>query len=274
LRACPRTSSEMEDEMTVVRITVLKRALHADLAKAHSGSQIKPCEVFKDGQEFIAGFNMPEGFCDWAWTDISRMTLALLTGGSFDRGVFKGWMKRDNTAVACCTDGFRPVTFKLERVDTKDLIDLSGTVRPAPLEAYESERWGEFAYTFPGLDPGARYAVRLHFCEVYFSASGRRRFGVECGGKSLLEEFDVIAEAGGAFKPVIREFEAVADGNGALALSFLKGTADNPKVSAIEISRSGSGAAQKPVYAVNAGGGACGAFSADRFFSGGNTLGG
>ncbi len=260
--------------MTVVKITVLKRALNADLAKAHSASEIKPCDVLADGQEFIAGSNMPEGFCGWAWTDISRMVLALQTGGSFDRGIFKGWMKQDNAAVACCTDGFRPVTFKLERVDTKSLISLSGVERPAPLEAYESERWGEFSYAFPGLDPRASYKVRLHFCEVYFTGLGRRRFNVECGGKRLLENLDIVAEAGGAFKPIIREFEAVADKSGVITLNFLKGLADNPKVSAIEIFQSASGPAGQPVYAVNAGGGACSAFSADRFFAGGTGLGG
>jgi uncharacterized repeat protein (TIGR04076 family) len=265
-----------EVDMTAVKITVLKRALHENLSKAHRGANalIKPCEVFADGQEFICGLNMPDGFCSWAWHDIFQMVLALLGGVSFDRGAFKGWMKDDNTVVACCTDGLRPVSFLLERIDTKSLINMSGIERPAPLEAYESERWGEFSYTLPGLDPGARYRVRLHFCEVHFTGPGKRRFSVESGGKKLAEDFDIFAEAGGAFKPIIREFEAAADKSGTLVLSFIKGAADYPKVCAIEIIQSAAGSVGKPVYAINAGGGACGAFAADRFFSGGNVANG
>lgn len=29
----------------------------------------------------------------------------------------KGWMKEENTMIACCSDGTRPVIFKIERVD-------------------------------------------------------------------------------------------------------------------------------------------------------------
>jgi uncharacterized repeat protein (TIGR04076 family) len=27
------------------------------------------------------------------------------------------WVKQPETAITCCTDGFRPVTFKVERID-------------------------------------------------------------------------------------------------------------------------------------------------------------
>ena len=62
------------------------------------------------GQKFIAdGTDMPEGFCGWAWSDIEKIVLTLSRGGNF-RGVPKG------TFVTCCTDGYRPVIFKLERL--------------------------------------------------------------------------------------------------------------------------------------------------------------
>jgi uncharacterized repeat protein (TIGR04076 family) len=264
-------AEQEEVDMTAVRITVLKRALHADLAKELSGSEVKPCEIFHDGQTFIAGFTMPEGFCGWAWTDISRMVLALHAGGHFDRGMFNNWMKADNTAISCCTDGFRPVTFKLERVETKSLIDLSGIERPAPREVYDSERWGECSCAIPGLTPGAGYRIRLHFCEIYFSGRGKRRFSVEANGRRLLDDFDIFAEAGGGYKPVIREFDVAADKKGELILGFIKGQAESPKINAIEILLPSGG---KPIHAINAGGPACGAFAADQFFTGGNVAGG
>jgi uncharacterized repeat protein (TIGR04076 family) len=65
----------------------------------------------REGQEFIAqGANMPEGFCSWAWVDIQKYVLTLARGGNL-LGVKPG------TSVACCSDGFRPVTFKLERLE-------------------------------------------------------------------------------------------------------------------------------------------------------------
>ena len=69
--------------MEVVKITVLKRTVNDELAKEMTGKGVKPCEIFKDGQEFITGYSMPEGFCEWAWSDISRMFLAINTGGNY-----------------------------------------------------------------------------------------------------------------------------------------------------------------------------------------------
>ena len=33
----------------------------------------------------------------------------------------KGWMKEENTMIACCSDGTRPVIFKIERIDVPDV---------------------------------------------------------------------------------------------------------------------------------------------------------
>jgi uncharacterized repeat protein (TIGR04076 family) len=258
--------------MTAVKITVLKRALHTDLVKVHSNLDVKKCEVFTEGQEFITGLNMPEGFCQWAWDDISKVVLSIYTGGGFDKGIFKNWMKHDNTMIACCTDGLRPVTFKFERIDTKSLIDVSGIERPAPLEAYDSERWGEFFYSFTGLKPEKKYKVRLHFCEVYHSKPRRRDFSVKLGDKLILENYDILADTGGKYKAVVKEFEVSADKSGSLVINFIKGTEDYPKVSAIEIMKSAADTAAEAVYAVNAGGHACGSFSADKYFTGGNAV--
>ena len=36
-----------------------------------------------------------------------------LQGGS----IMKGWMAKENEMIACCSDGTRPVIFKIERID-------------------------------------------------------------------------------------------------------------------------------------------------------------
>lgn len=52
-------------------------------------------------------------FCSEAWDAISRYIYAGLQGGS----IMKGWMKDENVMITCCSDGTRPVIFKIERID-------------------------------------------------------------------------------------------------------------------------------------------------------------
>ena len=51
--------------------------------------------------------------CSETWDAISRYIYAGLQGGS----IMKGWMKEENTMITCCSDGTRPVIFKIERID-------------------------------------------------------------------------------------------------------------------------------------------------------------
>jgi len=87
-----------------------------DFANQYTQSAAPKCESFEDGQEFIDE-NMvrpPEDFCAWAWIDLQRSIQTLLRGGNFSDS---GWMKKDNELIACCSDGIRPVVFKLERLN-------------------------------------------------------------------------------------------------------------------------------------------------------------
>lgn len=93
-----------------VKITVLKRLFHKDLIEKYTDKPKEwvPCDVFKEGQEFIVSENvpwvMPKGFCGWAWADIQKIVWAIARGGP----------KR---FVTSCTDGYRPVIFKIERIE-------------------------------------------------------------------------------------------------------------------------------------------------------------
>jgi len=94
-----------------VKITVLDRPVHRELLERYAESIWQPCERFGDGEEFISeNVNMPEGFCSWAWADIQKYVMTLARGGNFV-GV------RPGVFITCCTDGFRPVVFKLERIE-------------------------------------------------------------------------------------------------------------------------------------------------------------
>jgi uncharacterized repeat protein (TIGR04076 family) len=102
----------------LIKITVVKKTLNSDLAEEYLVNKAGTCEAFSEGQQFFVdgNFRKPEGFCDWAWTDIHKTVTALYTGGNFSTGMFEGWMKNPNSMIACCTDGIRPVIFKVERV--------------------------------------------------------------------------------------------------------------------------------------------------------------
>lgn len=98
--------------MNHCKITVLKRIMNVKLAEEYCQEKVRKCEFFQEGQEFLVeGEKKPENFCDWAWNDIQKSVVTLMNGGGF-----KGWMKNHSTNICCCTDGIRPVVFKVERI--------------------------------------------------------------------------------------------------------------------------------------------------------------
>jgi uncharacterized repeat protein (TIGR04076 family) len=97
-----------------VRITVMRRTQNLDFQRELTDAgEWAACQMFHDGQEFISSGWMPEGFCSYAWADILEYVLTLARGGNMV-GVKRG------TFVSNCTDGFRPVFFKLERIEEPD----------------------------------------------------------------------------------------------------------------------------------------------------------
>ena len=98
-----------------LKITVLRRFKPEEVFKEKpiGYGELGPCEVYKDGQEFIveADGEMPEGFCGWAWDDIYKDVQTLRFHGDFQ------WFTEEGASVNCCTDGLRPVVFRIERID-------------------------------------------------------------------------------------------------------------------------------------------------------------
>jgi beta-glucanase (GH16 family) len=112
-------------------------------------------------------------------------------------------------------------------------IDTSTVTSPAPQDVYQSERYGNFTYTFTNLTAGLNYKLRLHFAEFYWTAVGQRRFNVLINGTQVLSNFDIIAAAGAANKANIQEFNATPN-SGQIAIQYVKVT-DNAKSSGIEL---------------------------------------
>jgi uncharacterized cupredoxin-like copper-binding protein len=84
--------------------------------------------------------------------------------------------------------------------------------------------------------PGSKQVtLRLYFAEQDAEAKkGQRVFGVSVNGKDLLSEFDVMKEAGGARKLVMREFRGVAMGAGGVKLEFASSVGE-PIISGVEV---------------------------------------
>ena len=104
--------------MEKVKITVLKRTVNEDIVNQVIGEEHRDmdrfvCDRFEDGQEFVVDvlFDPPEGFCPWAWSDILKMIMHIGGGGSLQPPY-----SQEGTIVGCCTDGLRPVIFKIERI--------------------------------------------------------------------------------------------------------------------------------------------------------------
>ena len=114
-------------------------------------------------------------------------------------------------------------------------------------EMYETERWGHFSYAIP-VTPG-RYVATFHFIEHRFDAANHDRyqdssddrseargrlFSVFCNGKAVLQNLDLIKDAG-ENRPLIRKVSGLEpNAQGKLLLEFVP-LRNYATVTAIEI---------------------------------------
>jgi uncharacterized repeat protein (TIGR04076 family) len=99
-------------EFRDVKITVIKKFETGKIFEEYAVEEAQPtCNAVKEGDVFISReMGIPEGFCNWAWCDIQRDVVHLALGGDFP------WIKKEGVMISCCTDGLRPVLFRLERI--------------------------------------------------------------------------------------------------------------------------------------------------------------
>ena len=102
-----------------VKITVLQTLDIGAIFKEHAAADVDPICFMCKGEKtpFVSkNLDTPPGFCGWAWADIQRDVAHLALGGDFP------WIKQKGTMISTCTDGLRPVVFKLERlpIDTPE----------------------------------------------------------------------------------------------------------------------------------------------------------
>ena len=122
------------------------------------------------------------------------------------------------------------------------LASHKGPVQNTPdPDLYSSERYGNFDYAIP-VDAAGTYAVTLRFAETYFGQTnngwggkGSRIFNVYCNGVTLLHNFDIFAEAGGANLALEKTFHGLKpNAQGLLDFSFIP-SVNYAEVNAIEV---------------------------------------
>lgn len=133
---------------------------------------------------------------------------------------------------------------------TKDPGFLEGTVAEyvkyvdtsnplaGPPEIYRTIRWGNCRYSslMEGV-AGSTYTVRLHFVEVDANTTpGKRVFDVLINGKPVLTDLDVVKEAGGLYKVLVKDIPNVSpDSEQKITIETKHGKAGAPQISAYEI---------------------------------------
>ena len=98
-----------------VQITVVKKLgtkeLFGENVPAHATFE-DACPRCNVGDVYVVpeDGSCPAGFCPCAFADLHRDIMHLRFGGDYP------FVREPGTAVQCCTDGLRPVFFKLERM--------------------------------------------------------------------------------------------------------------------------------------------------------------
>ena len=105
--------------MKKCKITVLKKRFDSALAMQYGVDNLTPCPILKEGQEFYADWQCPEGFCNEAWKAIYQYVFALAHSGSNTTFYYNDWIKTPGIAICSCNDGLRPVIFKIEATNVE-----------------------------------------------------------------------------------------------------------------------------------------------------------
>jgi hypothetical protein len=101
---------------------------------------------------------------------------------------------------------------------------VTGTSEPG---LFRAERFGHFRYTIPAA--AGRYRLSLTFAETFFGEAngvpvgrGARVFDVFCNGEALLRHLDVLDQAGGENRALVKTFEHLEpNAQGKLILDFV-----------------------------------------------------
>ncbi|UCH57968.1 MAG: TIGR04076 family protein, partial [Candidatus Bathyarchaeota archaeon] len=96
-------------KITVVKAFSAEEVFDGEVPDHFPETFESPCPMHPVGQEFVMeNLNCPEGFCNWAYDDIYRDMAHLWMDGDFS------FIGKPGTMFSSCTDGKKPVIFRLE----------------------------------------------------------------------------------------------------------------------------------------------------------------
>lgn len=100
--------------MPTIKISSVAQVNHDHLSHLYENVLQSPCSMLV-GQTFtINDLNKPDDFCESAWQTIYPFIMTLYYGGS---DIYNGWMRNKNSCMISCNDGFRPMSFYIERIE-------------------------------------------------------------------------------------------------------------------------------------------------------------
>ena len=112
-------------------------------------------------------------------------------------------------------------------------------------QLYQTERFintgAPLIYDIPVTGSGP-FDVNCHFAEIYFGLPGSgssggvgsRIFNIDIEGQQQLNNYDIVAQAGGSATAVVESFTGITVSDGNLTIT-LTSVVENPKISGIEI---------------------------------------
>lgn len=107
---CNQNKRKMYD----VKITAIRKADYKDLQARYENMIEHTCDVCEGDVWLSHGGEMPEGMCESAWESMRWFVQELAAGrGNF----YDGWMQDPYSAMISCNDGFRPVSFLLQKME-------------------------------------------------------------------------------------------------------------------------------------------------------------
>jgi len=175
--------------------------------------------------------NSVTGYTEYHWHPFSGDLMALLSSTTPPTSFYR--IDCGSSSAVSPFAGDQYASGGTQRTVT-NTIATTGVMNAAPAAVYQTERYGNITYNIPSLTAGTEYTVRLHFAELWWSASGKRKFNVVVNGTTVLSSFDIYATAGGAYKALVRDFTATANSSGQIVINFQKVT-DNATIEGIEI---------------------------------------
>ena len=101
--------------MKTVKITAVRKTCYPDLMAQYENPIEHACDI-REGQYWYSYEGQkPEGLCSSAWESMEAFAKTLAEGGG---NFYDGWMKNPCSAMISCNDGFRPVSFYLEVIES------------------------------------------------------------------------------------------------------------------------------------------------------------